>query len=98
MLRYLRLAQQLGFSLKEIRALQFKLADGQNFCASLRATVESKLEMLAREAEAIDRLQQELNAFLSRCRARDPKLPCPIVEELTQLDTAVATARTKRRG
>jgi len=97
MLRHLRLAQQLGFTLKEIRALQGKLADGQTFCASLRATVENKLEALAREAESIARFQKELNAFLSRCRARDPKLPCPIVEELTKLDSAIATSKTKRR-
>src|SRR5271166_4326161 len=69
MRRYLRLAQQLGFSLKEIQAL--------------RAMVEEKLVSLAREAEAIVRLQGELKAFLARCRARDPNLPCPIVEELT---------------
>ena len=47
--------------------------------------VEGKLEFLAKEAEAIARLQQELTGFLTRCRARDPKLPCPIVEELAHL-------------
>ncbi len=96
MLRYLRLAQQLGFSLKEIRSLKGKLADGQAFCSSLRAIVETKLESLAREAEALARLRDELNSFLSRCRARDPKLPCPIVEELSRLDTAVAASAAKR--
>jgi len=45
--------------------------------------VEDKLESLAREAEAINRLKGELNGFLARCRARDPQSPCPIVEELT---------------
>jgi MerR family mercuric resistance operon transcriptional regulator len=97
MLRYAKLAQQFGFSLKEIRALQLKLADGQTFCASLRAMVEGKLEALANEAEAIARLQQELRGFLTRCRARDPKLPCPIVEELAHLDSAVTGAAAKQR-
>jgi len=100
MLRYLRLAQRLGFSLKDIQALQRRLADGQVFCKSLRALVERKLAALAREAEAMERLRDELNAFLSRCQARDPSLPCPIVEELTQLNTAVAAsaARPRRRS
>ena len=40
-LRYAKLAQQLGFSLKEIRALQAKLTEGETFCASLRAMVEA---------------------------------------------------------
>jgi hypothetical protein len=59
--------------------------------------VEDKLKSLAREAESIARLQNELNAFLARCRARDPKLPCPIVQELTHLDDAVAATALKPR-
>jgi len=97
MLRYLRLAQQLGFSLKEIQSLQGRLADGQAFCKSLRTLVEQKLAALVREAEALDRLKNELNAFLTRCKARDSALPCPIVEELTRLGSAVASSTTPRR-
>jgi MerR family mercuric resistance operon transcriptional regulator len=89
--RYIKLAQKLGLSLKDIAKLQTQLNKGQSFCHSLRETVEAKLFALAAEAAEIVRLQQELNAFLTRCRARDPDLPCPIVTELTQLDRAVST-------
>jgi MerR family mercuric resistance operon transcriptional regulator len=89
-LRYIRIAQQLGLSLKDIRRLQGQLTNGQSFCASLRGTVESKLSALADQAAEIARLQTELQAFLTRCRSRDPKLTCPIVEELTRLDSAVS--------
>jgi MerR family mercuric resistance operon transcriptional regulator len=89
-LRYIRIAQQLGLSLREIEALQSKLADGQTFCASLRATVEAKLGDLAAQAAEIERLRSELEGFLHRCRSRDTALPCPIVEELTRLDHAVS--------
>ena len=89
-LRYIRIAQQLGLSLKDIRGLQGQLTQGQTFCASLRSTVETKLAALAAEAAEIARLQAELRGFLTRCRARDPQLPCPIVEELTRLDSAVS--------
>ena len=71
--------------------MQGKLIHGQTFCASLRATVEAKLVALGAEAEEIVRLQHELRAFLVRCRARDPMLACPIVEELTHLDFAVSS-------
>jgi hypothetical protein len=64
----------------------------------LRALVQQKLATLAREAEALERLKNELNAFLTRCQARDPALPCPIVEELTRLGSAVASSSTPRRG
>ncbi len=89
-LRYIRIAQQLGLSLKDIRRLQGQLTMGQSFCASLRATVENKLSALAEQAAEIRRLQTELEAFLIRCRSRDPRLTCPIVEELTRLDSAVS--------
>ena len=97
MLRYLRLAQQLGLSLREIRALQGRHADGQAFCKSLRTLVEQKLAALVREAEALERLKNELNAFLTRCQARYPNRPCPIVEELTRLGGAVASSSAPRR-
>ena len=71
-LRYLRLAQQLGFSLNEIQALQGKLSNGRNFCAALRGMAEEKLQMLAREAEVIARQQGDLTSFLTRCRSRGP--------------------------
>lgn len=90
MLRYIRIGQQLGLTLRDIRALQGKLTEGSMFCSSLRATVESKLVALAAEAAEIVRLQHELQAFLARCQARDPKLVCPIVEELTRLESAVS--------
>jgi MerR family mercuric resistance operon transcriptional regulator len=96
-LRYLRLAQQLGFTLKEIQSLQGKLTSKQTFCVSLRGMVEDKLASLAREADSIARLQKELTDFLTRCRSRDPALPCPIVEELTHLDSAVAATAAKPR-
>jgi MerR family mercuric resistance operon transcriptional regulator len=89
-LRYIRIAQQLGLSLKELRALQGELTKGRSFCASLRSTVEAKLLALAEQAAEIARLQTELRAFLTRCRSRDPRLACPIVEELTRLDDAVS--------
>jgi hypothetical protein len=42
------------------------------------------------------RLQQELTAFLARYRTQNPKLTCPIVEELTHLDSAISTTMVKR--
>ncbi len=89
-LRYIRIGQRLGLSLKDISGLQAQLTQGQSFCASLRATVEAKLAVLAAQAAEIVRLPAELRGFLARCRARDPALPCPIVEELTRLDSGVS--------
>jgi MerR family mercuric resistance operon transcriptional regulator len=91
-LRYLRLAQRLGFTLKEIQTLQGRLTSKKMFCSSSRSMVEDKLVSLQREAETIAQLKQELTAFLMRCRSRDPNAACPIVEELADLDSAVVTA------
>lgn len=96
-LRYIRLAQQLGLSLREIRGLQAQLTKGETFCASLRATVEAKLVALSAQSAEIVRLQSELEAFLTRCRAHDPKLACPIVEELTRLDSALSPGKITLR-
>ena len=42
-LRYIKIAQQLGLTLKEIAALIPAIDEGKKFCSSLRVTVENKV-------------------------------------------------------
>jgi DNA-binding transcriptional MerR regulator len=83
------LAQELGLSLREIEGLKGRLDAGAAFCSTLRDTVRARLDRVASEIAALERLRAELQGFLERCTARDPALPCPIVAELTSLERAV---------
>jgi DNA-binding transcriptional MerR regulator len=89
MIRYIRLAQDLGLSLKDVARLKDHLDGGPAFCATLRETAQSRLEAVTRQILELERLKAELAAFLDRCATRDRDLPCPILVELGRLEAAV---------
>ncbi len=96
MLRYIRVAQSFGLTLREIHSLRGALGTGRDFCVSLRRLVEARLEAIAVKEAELRALTAELTAFLARCRERPADLPCPVVEELASLTTASAAARSAR--
>ena len=90
LLKYIRVAQGFGLTLREIRSLRGSLGDGRGFCAALRALVEAKRAEIDRKLIELTTLQADLGAFLDRCRLRAAHLPCPVVTELASLDKAIA--------
>ena len=83
LLRYVRLAQTLGLTLKEIEQLLLRSRETQStFCHAVRETIEAKLATVRTERATLLRLETELAAFLTSCAARDPDLPCPILAGL----------------
>ncbi|KPF78406.1 hypothetical protein IP88_03850 [alpha proteobacterium AAP81b] len=97
MLKYIRVAQGFGLTLREIRALGGDLGTGRGFCASLQTLVENKLADIARKQAELAALAEELAVFLGRCKARAAHLPCPVVAELTRLDGAIGETSQNRR-
>jgi MerR family mercuric resistance operon transcriptional regulator len=96
MLKYIRVAQGFGLTLREIKSLRGELGTGRSFCASLRHLVEAKLDEITRKQAELDALKAELHVFLDRCRTRAVDLPCPVVEELTQVNRTAAGHPAKR--
>lgn len=88
-LRYIRVAQGFGLTLRDIRSLGGELGSGRGFCAALRRLVEARLVEIARQQAELAALSAELTVFLGRCEARAAHLPCPVVDELTRLDRAI---------
>lgn len=82
LIRYIRIAQRLGFTLKDIERLKTRLDDSPNFCAAVRHTVEAKLDETRGEIAALQRQEAELADFLTACRARPAEQPCPILTSL----------------
>jgi DNA-binding transcriptional MerR regulator len=97
-LKYIRVAQGFGLSLREIKSLRGALGTGRGFCASLRALVEAKLDEIDRKQTELNALKAELGLFLTNCRARPAHLPCPVVEEITSLNLAIAGSNTQRKA
>lgn len=76
-IRFIKKAQRLGFSLKQIKTL---LETDPNDCAAIArqaATLKARIE---REIEQLEALRQHLEALLKACH--QGQTPCPIYQTL----------------
>jgi MerR family mercuric resistance operon transcriptional regulator len=81
-LRFIRRAQELGFTLAEIRRL-LALGDPQS-CGKARALAAEKLSVIRARMADLDRMRGVLEALIGRCDARRGKVACPIIETLAR--------------
>ena len=93
--RYIKIAQKMGFSLADVAKLRGKLREGPGFCEAVRATARRRLGTIEGEIAELRRLQGELTAFLDRCGRRSPNAPCSILTELAALDNAAEPKQRK---
>ena len=80
--RFIKRAQELGFSLAEVQRL-LKLEDPQS-CGAARALAEEKLALVASRVADLERLRRVLKDLIGRCGRRRGKVACPIIETLAE--------------
>ncbi len=80
--RFIKRAQELGFSLAEIRRLM-QLGDPQT-CGEARALASEKLALVESRVAALERLRGGLKELIGRCDQRRGKVACPIIESLAR--------------
>lgn len=81
-LRFIKRAQQLGFSLAEIQRL-LVLEDPQS-CSKARALAAEKLALVEARLADLDRMRGVLKDLVARCDVRRGKIACPIIATLTE--------------
>jgi DNA-binding transcriptional MerR regulator len=86
-LMFIRQAQELGFSLREIRELLLIQNEQVEPCTHVRDLIEQKLAAVSAKLEHLITLQRELKSAyasctnsLARCRGRDEH--CPVLESI----------------
>lgn len=79
-LRFIRRAQQLGFSLEEIANL-LRLSAAN--CNDVQTLAARKLTLVHDKVKDLTRMAAVLEDVLSQCRARKLHGGCPIIETLT---------------
>lgn len=79
-IKFIKRAQQLGFSLKEIADL-LELGDHQ--CSDVMHKAEEKRAHIVAQINDLKRLQETLDKLIHSCRADINSPHCPIVETLT---------------
>ena len=80
-LRFIKRAQELGFTLDEVGKLLL-LDDGQN-CSATRALAEHKLGVIRERIADLNRMRRLLEALVHECESGGRPRGCPIIRTLS---------------
>ncbi len=81
-LRFIRRAQQLGFTLKEIHEL-LDLGDGH--CREVQVLAKQKLEKIDSHMKDLKAMRKALNALLTQCELDEtPDIHCALIDSLNK--------------
>jgi MerR family transcriptional regulator, copper efflux regulator len=85
-IRFIRRAQQLGFSLAEIvELLELESGDG-DACIDVRRKAEAKLGEVAAKIGDLARIRGALETLIEACPGEGPARKCSILEAITDGD------------
>jgi Hg(II)-responsive transcriptional regulator len=80
--RFIKRAQDLGFTLDEIQDL-LRLRDSRSTsCATVRASAEAKIEDIDAKISALRAMKRALTVLVASCGQSEEKRDCPIIEAL----------------
>ncbi|MEW5792198.1 MAG: MerR family DNA-binding protein [Pseudomonadota bacterium] len=82
-IRFIKHAQDLGFTLEEIKALMALRASAQTPCTEVKRRAEQKLAMVHQKIEHMQALERVLRDMIHACEQQPrPELECPILAAL----------------
>ena len=79
---FIKRAQTLGFSLKEIAELLDLRVEPDTACDEVRERVETKLTNIEEKIRTLERLRAILGELVKACNQRQPTNECPVLEAL----------------
>ena len=80
-LRFIRRAQELGFSLGEVRELLSIQDERGRACTRVRGLIGQKLKSVRGKMESLKALEATLEAALDRCESAAARDACPVLEK-----------------
>lgn len=81
-LRFIRRAKELGFTLKEIKSLLDLRSDESSPRAEVRQQAKRKIEEIDAKIADLQRMREGLNALVAKCHGNGSVVGCPIMEAL----------------
>jgi MerR family mercuric resistance operon transcriptional regulator len=83
-IRFIRRAQELGFSLREIGELLGLRHTPETSCAEVKARAEAKIADIERKREELRKMQEALQRLAETCKGEGPVSECPILEAMDE--------------
>lgn len=87
-IRFIKHAQALGFSLKEIRDLLALRVRHGAACGAIERKTRNKIALIDEKVRELTRLRRTLEALVASCEAREATAECPVLETLGTLEEA----------
>ena len=81
-LRFIKEAQELGFSLKEIQGLLVLRVDKETSCVDVRRRAERKVADIEAKISALQGMHDALQEMIAACAQGGPSGECPLLETL----------------
>jgi MerR family mercuric resistance operon transcriptional regulator/MerR family gold-responsive transcriptional activator of gol and ges genes len=85
-IRFIKHAQALGFSLREIRDLLALRVRHGAACATVERKARSKIALIDDKLRELARLRRTMEGLVASCHARKTTAECPVLEILEQDD------------
>ncbi|MFZ5625282.1 MAG: MerR family transcriptional regulator [Gemmatimonadota bacterium] len=84
-LRFIRRAQELGFTLEEIHELLELRVRDPAACAAVETRTRRKIEQVEAKLRELGRLKRVLERLARACERRTPTAECPVLDMLTEM-------------
>ncbi|MEL0108330.1 MAG: MerR family DNA-binding protein [Rhodospirillaceae bacterium] len=96
-IRFIRQAQELGFSLREIEELLSLQADPATDCADVRERAQTKRDEVKIKIAQLRKIQKALDTLIAACPGKGPTRSCSILEAFEQPKKRKKSPIKKRR-
>ncbi len=93
-IRFIKRAQELGFTLDEIEELLAVRIRSRRKCADAMRIAKHKIELIEKKLADMRAMQQALERLLSSCAENQSVVECPIIESLER--NGPTTGRKRR--
>lgn len=80
--RFIKRAQELGFSLTEIRELLAIRLDGKKNCSDVERLARAKVTEIDEKIRTLESMKRVLNSLAAACPGSGPSSECPILESI----------------
>lgn len=81
-IRFIRQAQEIGFSLREIGELLALRVDRSRSCADVRRHAEAKILEVRSKIDALQQIERALTRLARSCSGAGPTTECPILDAI----------------
>lgn len=81
-IKFIKRAQQLGFTLSEIKELLELRVDEETSCSEIKQEAQQKYKDVSRKIEDLQRIKKTLTDLIDSCSEDGPAGDCPILEAL----------------